>query len=129
MRVVKEKKKIDENKVVNRIGIGMVVVGLALLPVSITSYVNKKSNEEEPTSATKIEAVEPEIRYVDDSEVYMIPKGYSSLNGEKIVPTTKVQVVINPIIKYRDGSKVYRAPVGYSFKEDCSDYAVKEYKR
>ena len=59
----------------------------------------------------------------------MIPKGYSSLNGEKIVPTTKVQVVINPIIKYRDGSKVYRAPVGYSFKEDSSDYAVKEYKR
>ncbi len=128
MRIVKEKKKIDGNKVVNRIGIGMIVVGLALLPVSITSYVNKKSNEEELTSATKIEAVEPEIRYVDDSEVYMIPKGYS-LNGEKIVPTTKVQVVINPIIKYRDGSKVYRAPVGYSFKEDCSDYAVKEYKR
>ena len=83
MRIVKEKKKIDGNKVVNRIGIGMVVVRLALLPVSITSYVNKKSNEEEPTSATKIEVVEPEIRYVDGSEVYMMPQGYS-LNGKKL---------------------------------------------
>ena len=92
MRIIKEKKKNDGNKVVNRIGIGMVVVGLALLLVSITSYVNKKSNEEELTSSTKIEAVEPVIRYVDGSEVYM-------------------------------------APVGYSFKEDSSDYAVKEYKR
>lgn len=77
MRIIKEKKKIDGNKVVNRIGIGMVVVGLALLPVSITSYVNKKSNEEEPTSATKIEVVEPEIRYVDGSEVYRTPVGCS----------------------------------------------------
>ena len=105
----------------------MVVVGLTLLPVSITSYVNKKSNEEELTSATKIEVVEPEIRYVDGSEVYMMPKGYT-LNGKKIVPTTKVQEVINPIIEYKDGSEVYRIPVGYSFKES-SDYAVKEYKR